>query len=192
MFLDTEFGPAVLRQYLRGGQVARVSRDRYVFTGFEKSRPVKEFSMLERLSGQGLPVPGPLAAMCIRDGVSYRGWLMTRKIPHASPLADLIPRRLNAPELWRAAGECIRRFHDHGVIHADLNARNVLVDAAGEIHLVDFDKARAGSNDARAFRANLERLHRSLQKLWPRRDRDALNVCWRILQEGYHREGVPA
>ena len=37
LFLDTPFGFAVLRQYLRGGQAAKVSRDRYVFSGFKKS-----------------------------------------------------------------------------------------------------------------------------------------------------------
>ena len=63
-FLETEFGQAVLRQYLRGGQAARVSRDRYLFTGFERSRPVAEFRMLARLAEDGLPVPWPLAALC--------------------------------------------------------------------------------------------------------------------------------
>ena len=68
LFLETPFGPAVLRQYLRGGQAARVSRDRYLFTGFERARPIAEFRMLARLAGMGLPVPDPLAAMCRRNG----------------------------------------------------------------------------------------------------------------------------
>jgi 3-deoxy-D-manno-octulosonic acid kinase len=42
LLLDTPFGAAVLRQYLRGGWPARISRDRYVFTGYERSRPVAE------------------------------------------------------------------------------------------------------------------------------------------------------
>lgn len=185
LFLDTEFGPAVLRQYLRGGKAASVTRDRYVFTGFDASRPVMEFSMLERLAGAGLPVPGPMAAMCVRDGLLYRGWILMREIRDASPLADLIPERLDDPGLWRATGACIRRFHDHGVVHADLNARNILVDSAGEVHLIDFDRARVRENDGRAFRSNLGRLHRSLQKVWPRRDAGRLPPCWRALEEGY-------
>ena len=36
LLLDTPFGPAVLRQYLRGGWPARFSRDRYLFTGLER------------------------------------------------------------------------------------------------------------------------------------------------------------
>lgn len=191
-FLDTPFGSAVLRQYLRGGQAARVSRDRYVFTGYDKSRPVMEYSMLERLSAAGLPVPGPMAAMCARDGVLYRGWILMRMIRDANPLADLIPLRQNDPELWRTTGECIRRFHDHGVIHADLNARNILVDDAGEIHLIDFDRARVRKNDTRAFNSNLERLHRSLHKVWPPEDIEQLPTSWRGLLEGYGHGKVPA
>ena len=192
LFLDTPFGSAVLRQYLRGGKAASVSRDRYVFTGFDKSRPVMEFSMLERLSAAGLPVPAPLAAMCVRDGLLYRGWILMRMIRDASPLADVIAQRQNDPGLWRATGECIRRFHDLGVIHADLNARNILVDGAGEVHLIDFDRARMRKNDTRAFNSNLGRLHRSLRKVWPGRDCEQLPTCWRSLQEGYGSGVVPA
>lgn len=192
VFLQTPFGPAVLRQYLRGGQAARVSRDRYVFAGFGKSRPVMEFAMLERLSGIGLPVPAPLAAMCVRDGVLYRGWILMRMIRDAHPLADLIAKRQNDPELWRVTGECIRRFHNHGVIHADLNARNILIDSAGEVFLIDFDRARIRKNDSRAFSSNLRRLRRSLHKVWPERDLEQLSACWHNLQQGYGPEVVPA
>ena len=65
-FLDTPFGSAVLREYLRGGLVARISRDRYFFTGWEKTRPVAEFRILEQLSGEGLPVPEPIAGLVRR------------------------------------------------------------------------------------------------------------------------------
>jgi 3-deoxy-D-manno-octulosonic acid kinase len=185
LFLNTPFGSAVLRQYLRGGKAAKISRDHYVFTGFAKSRPVTEFTILERLSADGLPVPGPLAAMCVRDGMLYRGWILMRMIRDASPLADLMPERQNDPGLWRATGQCIRRFHDHGVIHADLNARNILVDGAGKIHLIDFDRARIRKQNTRAFNSNLKRLYRSLRKVWPERDLEQLPTCWRSLQEGY-------
>lgn len=192
LLLDSPFGAAVLRQYLRGGQAAKVSRDRYVFSGFDRSRPVMEFSMLEQLSATGLPVPCPLAAMCSRDGLFYRGWILMRMIRDAGPLADLIPERQNDPDLWRATGKCIRKFHDHGVIHADLNARNILIGSAGDVHLIDFDRARIRKNDSRAFHSNLRRLHRSLLKVWPTRDREQLAACWRTLQEGYGLEVAPA
>lgn len=187
IFLETGFGHAVLRQYLRGGWAAKASRDRYVFSGFEQSRPMAEFVVLEHLLAQGLPVPAPLAAMCIREGALYRGWILMRMIRHSATLADLLSVRQQDPVLWRSMGACIRRFHDHGLVHADLNARNILVGDADEIHLIDFDRARLRKNDARAFSANLKRLHRSLQKLWPEPGLEQLQWCWQKLQEGYNR-----
>jgi 3-deoxy-D-manno-octulosonic acid kinase len=190
LLLATEFGPAVLRQYLRGGWAAKVSSDRYIFSGFDQSRPIAEFGVLERLSAAGLPVPQPLAAMCIREGAFYRAWLLMGRIPDVAPLADLIQSRHEDPALWYQTGACIRRFHNKGLIHADLNARNILVSDANEIHLIDFDRARMSKKDTRAFSANLRRLHRSLQKVWPKAGRGHIESCWRKLLDGYDRNGV--
>jgi 3-deoxy-D-manno-octulosonic acid kinase len=188
LFLETGFGPAVLRRYLRGGWPARVSQDRYVFSGYERSRPVMEFNMLKKLSAAGLPVPEPLAAMCRRQGAFYTGWLMTRRIMDVSPLADLLRKRWDDPVLWRGTGACIRRFHEIGLVHADLNARNILVGGHDCVHLIDFDRARIREHDSRAFDANLRRLHRSLEKLWPENIPDGPGQCWRSLEEGYGKE----
>lgn len=184
LFLETEFGPAVLRRYLRGGWAARVSQDRYVFSGIEKSRPVMEYRMLEQLFADRLPVPRPLAALCERAGRLYSGWLMTGRIMDVTPLADVIGSPLDSPAVWRETGRCIRRFHDYGVVHADLNARNILV-GDGDIHLVDFDRARVRKGDSRAFRANLRRLDRSLHKVWPKAAMGRLVPAWCALLEGY-------
>ena len=92
--------------------------------------------------------------------------------------------------LWRDTGAAIARFHRAGVVHADLNARNILVAEDGEIHLVDFDRARFSSNDASAFRSNLDRLKRSLDKLWPIASRDRLEACWAELLSGYEAAGL--
>ena len=89
LLLETSFGPAVLRRYLRGGQAARFSRDRYFFTGFEHSRPLLEFNILATLQPLGLA--GRLIrlhAQCIRDGLFYTGSLLTRRIPDVVPLAE--------------------------------------------------------------------------------------------------------
>ena len=189
LFLDTSFGELVLRQYLRGGQVARISRDRYAFTGYSKSRPVVEFEVLVRLQAAQLPVPAPLAAMCRRDGLTYQGWLLTRRIPGALPLADLLDSRGSDPELWRTVGRVIRKFHDHDLVHADLNARNILLDTADAVHLLDFDRARFSSADSLAYAANLKRLRRSLEKLWPAHDRAQLEPCWHELKIAYRQAG---
>ena len=185
LLLETSFGPAVLRRYLRGGQAARFSRDRYFFTGFERSRPLQEFNVLVTLQSMGLPVPHPLAAQCVRDGLFYTGSLLTRRIPDVVPLADLLGREEAGPELWRATGACIRRFHEQGVVHADLNARNILVRGLETVYLIDFDRASVKKDAHRSFEANLRRLRRSLEKLWPGGERQNLEKCWSTLMQGY-------
>ena len=147
-----------------------------------------EFGLLETLSAAGHPVPEPLAAMCVRDGAFYTGWLMMRRIMDVTPLADLVESRRDDPGLWRAIGASIRRFHDFGVIHADLNARNILVGESKQIYLIDFDRARIRKSESRAYSANLRRLHRSLQKLWPKPFRAYLEPCWSMLLEGYDKK----
>lgn len=184
-FLETDFGAAVLKQYLRGGWAARVSRDRYVFSGFERSRPVREFRILEILNGAGLPAPEPLAALCRRDGGFYSGWILTRRIMDGEPLAEQLAARNSDRDLWRAVGACIRRFHSAGLVHADLNARNILVGPSGGVHLIDFDRSRISPGDERAFEANLARLRRSLEKTWPDQLDKNLESCWRLLRAGY-------
>ena len=185
LLLETEFGPAVLRQYLRGGWPARLSRDRYFFTGYDRSRPLAEFRMLAALRELGLPVPEPLAALCQRRGLLYRGWLLMQRILQAQPLADLLGSCSRDTARWRQVGAVIRDFHDAGVVHADLNARNILVAEDDSIYLVDFDRARLSVGDAGAFRGNLERLKRSLDKLWPLAKDDGLAECWGELLSGY-------
>lgn len=185
LLLETSFGPAVLRRYLRGGWPARISRDRYLFTGFGRSRPLAEFNILLTLSGMGLPVPHPLAAQCVRDGLFYTGSLMTRRIPDVVPLAELLGRSEAGADLWRACGACIRRFHDRGLVHADLNARNILVQDPETVYLIDFDRARIRKGAQRSFEANLKRLRRSLDKLWPGGQRQSLEKCWLSLMQGY-------
>ncbi len=188
LLLETAFGPAVLRRYLRGGWAARFSRDRYLFTGFERSRPLAEFRLLAMLRAQDLPVPHPLAAQCMRNGIFYTGSLMTKRIPDVVPLADLLGSVEAGCELWRATGACIRRFHQQGVVHADLNARNIMVRDSAAVYLIDFDRARISKGAHRSFEANLRRLRRSLDKLWPGSKKDQLESCWSCLLEGYREQ----
>ncbi len=89
LFLETPYGQAVLREYLRGGLPGRFIRNRYLFTGWQRSRPVREFDVLVRLHAAGLPAPVPIAAQTLRHGLFYTGSLLTRRIESALPLADI-------------------------------------------------------------------------------------------------------
>ena len=52
----------VLRHYRRGGLIARISGDRYVWQGEQSTRPFEEWQLTYRLHRAGLPVAAPLAA----------------------------------------------------------------------------------------------------------------------------------
>ena len=156
-------GQWVLRHYRRGGLVARLSADRYLWRGAAATRCFRELELLAALERQGLPAARPVAALYRRSGATYRADLLTVAIPDSRPLAALLEEHPD-PAVWHAIGACIRRFHDAGVCHADLNAHNVLLDAAGGVHLVDFDRGSIRAPGPwRA--ANLARLERSLAKL---------------------------
>jgi 3-deoxy-D-manno-octulosonic acid kinase len=187
LFIEASFGQAVLRQYLRGGWPARFSRERYIFTGFRRSRPFREFALLGQLHGHGLPVPAPLAAMCARDFLSYRGALLTRRLTNVATLDEMLTEADASSAIWPAVGACIARFHKAGVTHADLNARNILVRRdSGEVYLVDFDRSVFEPGRARDGKTNLARLYRSLQKLWPEEGSGLIDACWQTLLDGYH------
>lgn len=160
--VSTGAGPAVLRRYLRGGMIARISRDHYWFTGYERSRSVREFRVLSRLHETGLPVPQPLMAGCERYGPTYRAAILTRLLENTISLpqaADILE-----PVHWRRLGKTLDRFFRAGVVHPDLNAHNLLIDGDCHWYLIDFDRARikAGPVDPEPM---LARLERSLDKL---------------------------
>ncbi len=169
--LETPVGPAVLRRYLRGGVAARFSHDLYFFTGYAKSRAFLEWSALTKLLARGLPVPRPLMASCERHGAFYRAGILTELIPGARSLADAA--NVLGEDDWRRLGMVLQQFFSNGMVHADLNARNILLDAAGRWYLIDFDRARILDRPARPDRM-LARLNRSLDKLGLKGRRDLL------------------
>ena len=164
-FLDTPAGRMVLRHFRRGGALARLLGDRYLWLGFERSRGFREFRLLVALRARGLPVPVPVAARCLRRGaVSYTADLLTRELPAAVTLAERIRAGQAMRDDFAAVGALLARFHAAGVYHADLNAHNIVWSDEG-MHLLDFDRGRL-RRPARAWQqANLARLRRSLLKI---------------------------
>lgn len=150
----------VLRGYRRGGLVARISREAYLWQGEERTRPFREFRLLAAMRAQGLRVPAPLAAGYWRGGLIYRAAILIERIPDVRPLAQALE-----PAACEAAGRAIAAMHAAGVWHADLNAYNILLDAAGDAWLIDFDRGTGGGVSAPARQANLDRLKRSLVKV---------------------------
>ena len=162
--IATPVGECVLRHYHRGGLVASLMGDRYLWTGADRTRPVAEFRLLAEVASLGLPAPAVVAARYCRRGLLYSADLITRRIADASTLAECLAAGRLDGELAEESGALVARFHRAGVWHADLNAHNVLV-APDDLYLIDFDRGRLRT-PARAWQqANLLRLRRSLVKL---------------------------
>lgn len=163
LFLDAGREQWVLRPYRRGGLVARLSTRRYLWTGLERTRAFRELRLTAALHERGLPVPRPVAAAVARHGPTYEAALITVRIPGARALASLLTQGEAGAALLERVGTTVRRFHDAGLDHVDLNARNLLIDKEKNVWLIDLDRCRLRTGEAWK-RANLERLVRSLAK----------------------------
>lgn len=179
-------GEAVVRPGRRGGLPGRVLQRRYLLG----DRALDELVLAERLRWKGVPVAEPLAAVREERLPGYRTAVVTRRAS-GEPLSRLLgkagdPRE--AEQLLARAARAVRRLHEAGGWHADLNAANLVLapDADGPATLVDFDRGRAlPAPLPRALaRRNVARLQRSLDKL----GLDAALAAWPRFLEAYERE----
>lgn len=191
LFFEHEQRELVLKRYHRGGLIGRFVKSSYVFCGLNRTRMWREFQLLASMRELGLPVPRPIAVRCVRSSMmSYQGEMIAERIPNSRTLAEILCHE-NLPEkTWESIGLIIRRFHQHAVEHADLNACNILLNSNGQVFLIDFDKSVLhDKRDHTWCQANLSRLRRSLNK-WKKR-KDSFNFenrHWLALERGY--EGV--
>lgn len=173
-------GHGILRPFRRGGFIRHFIHDAY----FLHNRPLRELRVHTHCYRFGLPVPEPLGVMWTRRGPWYRGAIATREL-QAVNLQEHIRHSGVAEEDCRRAGAAIRAMHDAGVIHADLQIRNILIGEGGAF-IIDFDNAKVLSKAGSAARSgNLLRLKRSFVK-----NQVAMAFYERIL-EGYGPFDVP-
>jgi 3-deoxy-D-manno-octulosonic acid kinase len=187
-----EGGGAVVRRYRRGGLIRHVNRARY----FVGHRAFEELRVTERAREAGVRVPEVLAAAERRLGVGYEALIATRWIEGAVGIDGWIPGRGvdEAGLALRRAGEQIRRMHDAGIAHPDLNLRNLLVGTTADadspsVYLIDFDRARLSARPVEANRRSrdLNRLARSARKLGVPLESERS----RALREGYGPDWPP-
>ena len=184
-FVRTEGGARyVLRHYRRGGLMARLSADRYTWKNEEATRPFAEWLLTYRLHRAGLPVPAPIGARYVRAGSTYSGDLITERLAVVGSLTQCLRTGALSVLTWISIGRCIRRFHDVGLCHADLNAHNVLL-SEEEVYLIDFDRAQLRQSGLWRD-SNLVRLRRSLEKItWGLPAERFGESDWHALLDGY-------
>ena len=176
----------VCRHYYRGGLMARFLKDWYFGRRLEHSRAFREWCLLRTLQKLALPVPVPVAAHVHQKGWFYQADLLTQALEQTETLADTLLQQPISDVLWRQVGRCIRRFHDANVFHADLNARNILLQGEDGVYLIDFDRGSIRPGTSAWKQQNLQRLYRSLKKFqagYPTMYFSEQD--WQHLQQGY-------
>jgi 3-deoxy-D-manno-octulosonic acid kinase len=154
-----------LRHYFRGGAMAAILKDRYFWRGLNQTRAWQEYKLLDEMVTKGLPVSKPVAARVIKQGRFYRADLITQMIDHSQSLAVILRKKALSDDVWQDMGKTIRRFHQQGIYHSDLNAHNILLDDQSKVYLIDFDKGYIRPQEKAWQQENLDRLKRSLDKL---------------------------
>jgi len=181
----TSYGACILRQYLRGGMMAHLTRESHLWRGTHKVRSFAEYRLLRELQHKRLPVPTPIAACYLRQGLRYRAWILMGEIANVQSLAQCAGIAPEDPALWTRTGQLIARFHRVGLDHADLNAHNILFDADRKGWLIDFDRSRIQIPDNDWRQRNLDRLARSLRKLHGKRHGPAIEAGFSQLLDAY-------
>lgn len=184
-FVQTAKLAAALRHYRRGGLFGKLVKDSYLFTGFDNTRAAQEFSLLQYLHSNGVPVPRPIAAQAVRSGVTYRADILVEKINDAQDLVAVLKQASLTEQDYRQIGALVNNMHQLQVCHTDLNIHNILQDKQGKFWLIDFDKCGKQTGDGWK-QANLERLLRSFNKELLRENIRWQQQEWQYLLQGYH------
>jgi len=180
-------GRAVVRHNMRGGWMAKVSKDLFVLP----TRGLRELMTSLRLRAMGVSTPEVLAYVAYPVGYIFRRFdIVTREIPNGHDLSVVLAKvtdHAHRTMVLDAIARLLRSLFHAGAHHQDLNLKNVLMTAGeGEgldAHVLDVDRVAFHSpGSPLVAKANLDRLFRSLRK-W----RDAHGLPFSAEDEEYLR-----
>tara|TARA_B110000014_G_C20110736_1_gene585067 strand:- start:1646 stop:2335 length:690 start_codon:yes stop_codon:yes gene_type:complete len=152
------------KHYIRGGLVAKISYDRYMFNSLASTRAVKEYNFLNTMNDKGLPVPKAAALQVITNRFTYKADLITCKIENKGTLFDFVKNNKMNNDLWNKLSITLEKFYNENVYHSDLNSKNIIIDKDNNIFLLDFDNSYFFYNK-KLFNKSISRLERSLNKI---------------------------
>ena len=158
-----EFGPVAIKSYSRGGWIRYLIKQRYLKLG--KTRAQLEFELLQVVRNLGINAPEPVA-YAHRGCIFYQAWLVSRAIKHPLSLAllSLKDEKKTRQAMESVIGQ-ISLLIQNGILHVDLHPGNIVVDEAGQIFLVDFDKGQIHHGDREKLRDRyLTRWQRAVTK----------------------------
>ncbi|PKH88284.1 3-deoxy-D-manno-octulosonic acid kinase [Colwellia sp. Bg11-28] len=178
----------VLRHYYRGGLIGKIIKDSYWFSGVEKTRAACEFALLRHMNTLQLPTPEPIAYRVMQHGFHYQADLLSSRIEHAQDLVAILSEKALTDDIWHNIGATIKRFHQHGIYHHDLNSHNILLNDKKQVFLIDFDRGELRTNPVETNwkQANMARLQRSfLKELNKLEQFNFTEQNWQALKDGY-------
>ena len=154
---------------------------------------------------EGVPTIAPVALVLSREALGWRAWLVTPFVDNAFTFQDLLndpesalePHQVSTSvlrQLGRAAGTAVRRMHETGIDHPDLNLGNLLAvrsslkEGPADVRILDWDRARLRDGPSPYGFQNLLRLLRSALKKLP--DERLLSICLQAFLRGYFQGDV--
>jgi len=166
-------GPELFARLNRRGGLARYFVEN-LYLGV-RARPARELALAAEARRRGIPVAEAVGALVEWIApIAYRGILLTRALPGMT-LWEFV-RTDEDPDVrayvMEQARQAIGTMHRLGLVHADLNLRNLFVTQSREsfaIVIIDLDQARLyrGAVAAALRGRDLARLRRSVRKLDP-------------------------
>jgi hypothetical protein len=162
-------GRVVVRHNMRGGWVAKVSKDLFVLP----TRGFRELVASLRLRASGVSTPEVVAYVSYPlNWVLRRSDVATREIADGHDLSVALAKitdHAHRVMVLDAIAKLLRSLTQAGAHHPDLNLKNVLLTAGDgpglDAHVLDVDRVRfSAPGSPLVAKANLDRLIRSLRK----------------------------
>ena len=181
----------VVRHYWRGGIFRSQLSDRHLIAW--TPRPIAELWVNVEARSRGIPTPRIIAGTAERSGIFYRADLVTEWVPDTTDLTSALftlSKNLSfQTAALIAAGRLVSLLENKRILHADLNASNILLNKVNGVlaaHVIDLDRCQALSPTARApVQLMRRRLERSLRKLEERYKDPLDKTLWAALYSSY-------
>ena len=159
--------PLVVRRCSHGGFWRHLAGDRYV--GDHRARVELEHS--QRILKLGIATPEVVGVVFYKSGLFQRMDLLTIQVPNSVDFVAFLAAQPTAQQQAAAliaVRDLLAKCASHGVLHKDLNARNILLAHAGDLvraYLLDVEDISWSPQQVQHVRAaNHARLARSLRK----------------------------
>jgi glycosyltransferase involved in cell wall biosynthesis len=149
----------VVKSYRRPNIVNRVA-----YNSFRPSKARRSYRYAEMLRRAGIGSPEPVAFYSIGNCLLFgRSYFVSLKSACPYSYRDLSTRPFdNRDEILRAVARTTAAMHEHGFLHKDYSAGNILFDVQADgsvrVEIIDLNRMRLGRVSMKAGCKNFERL----------------------------------